>query len=287
MAYASIVIAAAGSPDDRSAVGAAFELAKRHRATATVVVALPELGQAVGLAAVVGSRGSPAIWQALDDSRTHALEETMAVVADEAARLGMPIGMASGPPCVVTAPTSDEPWSGLQRELPLADFVVVAPSAARGEGPWTGLLAEALMSRRAPVLIAGGRSQVAGAPAAVAWDGSPEAGRAARAATPMLRDASSVTILQDTRALDTSPGSAADPDRLFRYLEGRGVREVSLERLTGPRPGSAILAAAKSLNAALLVAGAFGHARLSETLFGGATKTFLHADGGLHLFLSH
>jgi nucleotide-binding universal stress UspA family protein len=48
-----------------------------------------------------------------------------------------------------------------------------------------------------------------------------------------------------------------------------------------------LLAAARNVDAALFVAGAFGHARLAETVFGGATRTFLHADEALHLFLSH
>jgi nucleotide-binding universal stress UspA family protein len=48
-----------------------------------------------------------------------------------------------------------------------------------------------------------------------------------------------------------------------------------------------LLEAARAADAALFVAGAFGHARLAETLFGGATRTFLHAEESLHLFLSH
>jgi hypothetical protein len=36
----------------------------------------------------------------------------------------------------------------------------------------------------------------------------------------------------------------------------------------------------------ILVAGAFGHPRLQEYVFGGATRTFLNSEG-LSLFLSH
>jgi nucleotide-binding universal stress UspA family protein len=47
-----------------------------------------------------------------------------------------------------------------------------------------------------------------------------------------------------------------------------------------------LLAAAKAAGADLLVAGAFGHPRLREFIFGGATRTFLNADSP-SLFLSH
>ena len=45
--------------------------------------------------------------------------------------------------------------------------------------------------------------------------------------------------------------------------------------------------AAKGVGANLLVAGAFGHPRLQEFIFGGATRTFLNAADAPSLFLSH
>ena len=50
--------------------------------------------------------------------------------------------------------------------------------------------------------------------------------------------------------------------------------------------GSLLLGAAKEVNANLLVAGAFGHPRLQEFIFGGTTRTLLNSDGP-SLFLSH
>jgi nucleotide-binding universal stress UspA family protein len=287
MTYASIVVAAAGARDDVAAVSTACDLAKRHRAMISVVIAVPQMASVVGSMAVAGARNSPHAWEGLADSRRQLIDETMAMVREEASRHGLACGNAKGLPCIVTSPQTTNPWLGLQRELPLADLVVTAHSAARGEGPWTGLLAEALMAGRAPVLIACDRARLAGAPAAVAWDGSAEAGRAVRAAVPLLQDASKVVILQDPEGLDTAAGSVADPDRLSRYLAARGIHEVSMLRVKGAKPGPVLLQTAQSLDAAVLVTGAFGHARLAEMIFGGATNTFLHADESLHLFLSH
>ena len=192
-----------------------------------------------------------------------------------------------GGPALTIAPAADDAWHGLQRELPLTDLVVMAPSAARGEGPWTGLLAEAMMAGRAPVLIAGAADRMAGAPRR--WPGTAVPRPAAPCAprSRWLVDASEVAILQYTGELHETAGSAADPERLVGYLKAHGVAAASVRRLSGPRSGEALLGAAVELNASLFVAGAFGHARLAETVFGGATRTFLHAEDGMHLFLSH
>jgi nucleotide-binding universal stress UspA family protein len=286
MGYASIVVVATGAEDDSDAISVACDLAIRHQASVTVVLVsvVPQLATAMASMSVVGARYARQAWRDMASSRERLVDDARAIVA-EAAR-GHGLG-EDGSPSIAMAAPADDPWSGLERELPLADLVVVAHSACRGEGPWTGPLGEALMAGRAPVLIAGSRVPMAAAPAAVAWDGSPEAGRAVRAAVSLLCEASGVAILQYSGELHVSAGSAADPARLSRYLKARGVRETNVHQVTGSKPGPALLQAAQGLDAALFVAGAFGHARMAETIFGGATRTFLHADEGLHLFLSH
>jgi nucleotide-binding universal stress UspA family protein len=284
MGYASILVAATGAADDAAAVSVACDLATRHQASATVVVVLPQMAEAMAALSVTGARYAREAWRGMADSRDRLLDDARAVVVEAARRHGLG---AEGASTIVMAPPADDAWHGLQRELPLSDLVVVGHSAARGEGPWTGLLAEALMAARAPVLLAGESDRLADAPAAVAWDGSPEAGRAVRAAVPLLKDASIVAILQHTGELHATAGSAADPARLSRYLKARGVKETTVQAVCGARPGPALLGAARNLDVVLFVAGAFGHARLAESVFGGATRTFLRAEEGLHLFLSH
>jgi nucleotide-binding universal stress UspA family protein len=48
----------------------------------------------------------------------------------------------------------------------------------------------------------------------------------------------------------------------------------------------ALLQAARAANAEILVAGAFGHPRLQEFIFGGTTRTLLNSEQP-SLFLSH
>jgi nucleotide-binding universal stress UspA family protein len=208
------------------------------------------------------------------------------LVAQHAAKLGLSTHVDGGP-ALIDAIARDSGWATIMCELPLADLAVVAQSSVAFEGPWSGPLGEVLMEGRAPVFVARGAAPAAGRPAAVAWDGSLEAGRAVRAALPLLRDASEVAILQDPDGLDTSPRSQADPDRLIAYLRRHGVRAEKVVNVRGRKIGPTLLQAAIDFNAGLLVSGAYHHSRLAEAVFGGATHTFLSQGDGPHLLIAH
>jgi nucleotide-binding universal stress UspA family protein len=116
----------------------------------------------------------------------------------------------------------------------------------------------------------------------VAWDGGKEASRAARLAMPLLEKASKVVIVAAPKASSRS----FDPTRLQAYYAARGVKSV-VELLTASGEAApALLDAAGKAGADILVAGAFGHPRLQEFIFGGATRTLLNSERP-SLFLSH
>jgi len=123
-------------------------------------------------------------------------------------------------------------------------------------------------------------------PAVVAWDGSMEAGRSVRAAVPLLRHTPKTVILQDVRHIDEDERSHCEPEHLAEYLTLRGVKEIEVERIEG-HGKDALASIVRSTGACLLVAGAYGHTRLREALFGGATRSFLAGEDGPHLFLAH
>jgi nucleotide-binding universal stress UspA family protein len=138
-----------------------------------------------------------------------------------------------------------------------------------------------LADEQRPVLIAREGLSLGGA-IAVAWDGGKEASRAARLALPMLEKARSVLILAAPKASSRS----FDPTRLQSYYAARGVRaDVELLPDTGDA-APALLGAVHRAGADILVAGAFGHPRLQEFIFGGTTRTLLNSDHP-SLFLSH
>ena len=111
------------------------------------------------------------------------------------------------------------------------------------------------------------------APVMVAWNGSPQAAHAIRAAVPLMANASRILLV----TVGEARGQVAADDAL-RYLSrhdlhaelrevGRGAEtiEETLER------------AAVELGAGMIVMGAFGHTRLRETVFGGVTRYLLEA----------
>ena len=77
-----------------------------------------------------------------------------------------------------------------------------------------------------------------------------------------------------------------DPARMAAFLEARQVKVRVQEVGGGGDAAPLLLGAARSCGAYLLVAGAFGHPRLQEYVFGGTTRGLLGADGP-SLFLSH
>ena len=122
--------------------------------------------------------------------------------------------------------------------------------------------------------------------AVVAWKGTAEATRALHASLPFLRRFERVVIIHGERGipLEESDDSA---QRAARHLLEHGV-ESTLERID-PKPhaaGDAILAAAKRQAADLLVMGAYGRARFSEWIFGGATRHALRYSP-IPLFMRH
>ncbi len=279
----SILAITAGADDDEAVIAVAADVARRNVgslltvdvfAEATPALALPTAGTVAAAAALRASLA--------DDIRT------MRAGVAELVRKHTCAGSAhSGAVLVRLAERSDSAWEGLMRELPLADLVVLGQSRASAFGSWSGPLGESLMSAKAPVLVARGPAPIFGQPAAIAWDGSLEAGHAVRAAVPLLQDASEVFILQHLDDANTGPGSQAEPARLQAYLSAHGVTAGRLRETRGRRVGHALLEAARDVGAALLVAGAYGHSRIGEALWGGATRTLLHAEEGPHLFVAH
>ncbi|HYE47793.1 MAG TPA: universal stress protein [Caulobacter sp.] len=172
-------------------------------------------------------------------------------------------------------------WAGLSMEGRLSDVVVFGDEAARGRGPLAEAFQQTVADEQRPTIVARPGLGVGGT-VAVAWDGGKEASRAARTAQPLLEKAGRVVIL-------CAPGASSrkfDGARLQAFLAERGV-ESEVEVIGGSGDAAhLLLAACERLGAGLLVAGAFGHPRLQEYIFGGTTRTLLNNDGP-SLFLSH
>ena len=110
----------------------------------------------------------------------------------------------------------------------------------------------------------------------VAWNGTREASRAAFDAIPLLQGARHVKLLRitvDPKPPRTHRLSAA---KLCGTLARHGIRPESEDIfLSDSDVGPALMSAVKAENADLLVMGCYGHSRLREFVFGGATRHVL------------
>jgi nucleotide-binding universal stress UspA family protein len=109
----------------------------------------------------------------------------------------------------------------------------------------------------------------------VAWDASREAKRAVADAMPFLKSAGKITILvvdpPDRSDRSGGPGAA-----LARRFERHGVTAAVLNvAAQGRNIGKVIMEQARLVEADLIVMGAYGHMRVIEMVFGGATRTVL------------
>lgn len=105
------------------------------------------------------------------------------------------------------------------------------------------------------------------------WNDSRESARAAFDALPFLKHAKRTKIV----TVDISPGGPIAGANIAETLDRDGVKcEVVNVASGGKNPGETLLLAARDHGATLLVLGAYGHMRLTEWIFGGATQYVLH-----------
>jgi nucleotide-binding universal stress UspA family protein len=107
----------------------------------------------------------------------------------------------------------------------------------------------------------------------VAWDGGRESTRALHDAIPFLRDAATVKIV----SIGGNSNSAMSPGAVIDHLKRLGI-SATIE--TTPQLGltieDEIFSRIDWEGVDLLVAGAFGHSRIQEHIFGGVSRSLLH-----------
>lgn len=164
----------------------------------------------------------------------------------------------------------------LARKLRFSDLVVL-PRPYQ-DNPEAATLVEAcLFAAERPVLMIpkGCKAPEIGGHVLMGWNDGAEALAAARAALPFIEQAevADICIIDPPRhALDRSdPGGA-----MAQYLMRHGTRsEVAVLARTEQQIGGILLRRAKEVGAQMIVSGAYGHSRLREAVFGGATRNLL------------
>jgi nucleotide-binding universal stress UspA family protein len=171
----------------------------------------------------------------------------------------------------------------MSHELRYADIGVVGqrdPEQTIGD-MYTSLPESVAMESHRPVMVVPhiGYSKPVGRKVLLAWNDSSEAIRAATDALPLLRAADKVTLLVvDGHKLGVEESGHVDPpgSKAAAWLARHGVNvEVINDVSDGTDVGSVILSRVSDLDIDLVVMGIYGHSKLRETLFGGASRTML------------
>lgn len=170
-----------------------------------------------------------------------------------------------------------------------SDLVVLAPPYGTKVGPEAEAVVEsALFEGHAPVLVLpkGGNGASFGSRIVLAWNQSNEAMNAARAALPLLKAATSVSVtVIDPPA--SGPERAEPGGLITQYLVRQGVKaEVAVLAKTLPKVSDVLGQHARDIGADLIVMGAYGHSRFREAILGGATRSMLE-NAGIPVLMAH
>jgi nucleotide-binding universal stress UspA family protein len=270
MDWARIMAPLSGGEADRHVIAAAVAVAEPFGAEVVCVHAPPDVADLIpwmGDGFMGGVQASAV--DAIRDAASEGAKAAQALVDS--------VPYAKKSFRTLTSPV----WAALALQGRLSDVVVFEDGAAKGKGPLAEVFQQIVADEQRPTLVARPGFKVGGV-VAVAWDGGKEASRAVRTAIPLLEKASKVVIL-------TAPAAASrqfDPTGLQAYLDARGLKS-EIQTLDGAGDAAPrLLKAALEVGADLMVAGAFGHPRLQEFVFGGATRTFLTAAAP-SMFISH
>jgi nucleotide-binding universal stress UspA family protein len=284
MSYASILAILTGGLDDAVTLSAGAKFVRGRGGEVRAVLALPTVSSLTYSDGLTGGYISQEVVDLIQEDNDNARRRTDVLIGEISRRAELTSDGASGR--IVFLPEQPTLEFDVLGETPLCDLVMVSQSTFKSLGLWSGLVSGALMQARLPFYIVRRVAPEHGV-AVIAWDGSQGAGRAVRGALPLLTAASKVVLVQDPDHVSVTHRLAADLNSLGAYLKLHGVRDIHTVSQAGLSRGGGFGAAARQARADVLIAGAFGHARAMEALFGGATDDLLEPAGNFNLLLAH
>lgn len=285
MSYKSILVLASGFETDL-AIDAGAWLAAEHEAVTRVLPVYPDLAAEMAATGVAfGGVTVPAAFDAAEEfsqARQQQIEQSCQSAVQAA---DIALGEGSGGPRLILNPYSRPIWKAIEQASALADLVLICGRSLSSE-PVRGreLVEEILMRQRQPLLIVRGAPESFASGAAIAWNGSIEAGRAVRSALPLFGCASGLDVMthSDGGARHAEPVSV-----LSEYLQLHDLGSPGHLSLSGEDPAEAIVSECRKRGVGVLVAGAYGHSRMREFVLGGVTRSLLKIEDGPSLLLAH
>ncbi|MGJ8561478.1 MAG: universal stress protein [Litorimonas sp.] len=175
---------------------------------------------------------------------------------------------------------------GIAQVARTCDIVFFSSDLRQQDTVYKELLHGVLFASPVPAMI-NGTFAMAHDTVLLAWNDSLASARAAHLALPYLQSSRHVHIV-GFDAPSTAIGGKIEPGReAAAWLSHHGC-DVTLTQLpTGGREvGTCILDHASEIGADLVVAGAYGHSRLRQAVFGGTSRTLIEQET-LPIFMAH
>ena len=166
---------------------------------------------------------------------------------------------------------------GFVQEAAFADLVVLGQQG-RGDagdgGPPGGFVETVAIEGGRPTLVIPHAlaSATVGRRVLIAWNASAPAARAVAGALPLLEQADEVHAITWSRSPAVAPFSGLG---IKDILSAHGIPLSAHQRDPSGRVGDELMAMASALAVDLIVMGCYGHARATERVLGGATRSAL------------
>jgi len=120
----------------------------------------------------------------------------------------------------------------------------------------------------------------------VAWKDTAEARRAVSDALPLLGQAKEVTVAEIVEDEADRPAALSRVGDVVAWLSRHGVRASQLVPEQRGDAATQLERIASEVGAGVVIAGAYGHSRLSEWILGGVTRRLIHPSNRCSM-LSH
>lgn len=161
-------------------------------------------------------------------------------------------------------------WRQVGEESRVFDLTVIARTARSPH--WQTLFEMALFEGGRPVMLSPeGWSKPFGDTVVVAWNRSTETARLIGQTLPVLRSAKSVHIVE----LEGWYTAGPDGKALQSYLAGHGIKAEQHQSDAPNGPGAKMVEISREIGADLMLKGAYTQSRLTQLIFGGATRQIL------------
>jgi nucleotide-binding universal stress UspA family protein len=229
------------------------------------------------LTALFGVRPEPAstAYSYSAGAALQAAEELAAAAAIARERLRARVAEGE-PECTWCDVVGDSLLHGFIAESAYADLLVLGapPDRGAGGGAPPGFVEAVILQSGTPALVVPHphRQETIGECVLVAWNGSPQAGRALKAALPLLRRAAHVHVASWARQPPGAPFSGVDARW---WLKRHGIDARVHRRDPAAHVDEALRALASEIGADLVVMGCYGRNRIREQVFGGVTRGLL------------